>query len=84
MATRVCFFGKLKDAAGAAQRVIDLPASPIAISEVIEVIAGDDARLAGVLRSSHVRVIVDHVIIRSDEKITAAEEIAFLPPVSGG
>lgn len=84
MSVKVFFFGKLKDVAGGSERNVDLRGFPIPVSALIDIIAGDDTLLADALRSPHVKIIVDQAIIRCDDEIQRADEIAFLPPVSGG
>jgi len=84
MSVKVCFFDRLKEVAGIPERNIDLPASPIPVSALIEIVAADDPLLGNASRSPHVKTIVDHAIIRREDEIERADEIAFLPPVSGG
>ena len=76
MALRVLFLGRLQDIAGAAER-----ACPVAAS-MAELIAGFEPELAGALRSDTVRVAVNGVL--GADALADGDEVAFLPPVSGG
>ncbi len=73
---RLLYFGRLADALGKAGEDISI----------------DDAnRTAGNLRRLHpslddpqVKLVVNKVLVRDDAPICDDDEIAFLPPVSGG
>jgi len=80
---RLLFFGKLGDIAGGRER--DVPLQGVnSVSALIEKIEAGDAVLGEALRSPSVRCIVNEDMISGDAKITDADEIAFIPPVSGG
>ena len=70
------FLGRLQDAAGADERTV--PAQPT----VAALIDSFEPELAAALRSDKVRVAVNGVLGASE--LTDGDEVAFLPPVSGG
>ena len=80
---RVLYFGKLADAVGCSEEVLDLP-------EGVECAAGlrawlDGARgCDGALLAPGVRLAVNQEIATDQTTLAGEEEIAFLPPVSGG
>ena len=76
MALRVLFLGRLRDAAGADERTV--PTQPT----VAALIASFGPELAAALRSDKVRVAVNGVL--SAAELADGDEVAFLPPVSGG
>jgi molybdopterin synthase sulfur carrier subunit len=84
MATRILFFGKLRDAAGGADRIIDLPETVNTRRALIELLAEDDPRLHSALDQEAVRLCVDRKVLAADATFSAPAEIAFLPPFSGG
>ena len=84
MVTRVIFFGKLQDVAGARERTIELPDTPINADTLIGLIAADDDVLCEALQSDHIRLVADHKVMRADQTVLRPAEVAFLPPVSGG
>ena len=84
MATKLLFFGALKDLAGAAERLVDLPAAVTTGDALIDWIAEGDAALKEALKRPGVRLCIDQTIASDDAAIGDAREIAFLPPFSGG
>ena len=82
MALRVLFLGKLADLAGQGERVID-SAGPLDWQGLLGAL---DPLLAGELDGPKVRVAVNGTILADKTALSVGEgdEIAFLPPVSGG
>jgi molybdopterin synthase sulfur carrier subunit len=84
MATRILFFGPLKEAAGCGERTVDLPPQVKDAASLIEYLADGDAYVSDALSASSVKIAVDKTIIGPGAPIHGAEEIAFMPPFSGG
>lgn len=80
---RLLFFGKLGDIAGARERDVSLHGAQT-VSALIEMIEAGDSVLGEALRAASVRCMINEEIISSDAEINDADEIAFIPPVSGG
>ena len=76
MALTVLFLGRLQDAAGAEQRTVEYRA------DVAVLVDSFEAGLAAVLRSDRVRVAVNGAF--GSTVLADGDEVAFLPPVSGG
>ena len=77
---RVLLFGRLADQAGWRDRVVeagDLAALRAALTAT-------DPDLGEALSGPGVQVAVDKVLVRGEAALTAATEVAFLPPMSGG
>ena len=76
---RLVFLGRLADVAGAGEMTV-------AAGSLDEVIARLPADLAEALRGPRVRVAVNGAVLAPGVGTTVAEddEVAFLPPVSGG
>ena len=81
---RILFFGKLADAAGGRSRDVQLEPDTQTIDDLVSVLSASEAALAAALTESSVRFIVNEMIASRDAAISDADEIAFLPPVSGG
>ncbi|MAW79884.1 MAG: molybdopterin synthase sulfur carrier subunit [Parvularcula sp.] len=80
---RLLFFGKLADAAGARQR--DLPLGDAqTVGDLVSALGKQEAALGAALQEKSVRVIVNEKMAARDSAISDGDEIAFLPPVSGG
>ena len=79
MTARLVFLGRLEDAAGAAER--EVTAGPL--EAVLASLAPD---LAVALLGERVRMALNGVVIaeRGGIVLRDGDELAFLPPVSGG
>jgi molybdopterin synthase sulfur carrier subunit len=78
MALTLVFLGRLEDIAGSGAREV-LPAPSLAA-----VIAGLESDLAEALRGPRIRYAVNGTLVQGDPLLADGDEIAFLPPVSGG
>jgi sulfur-carrier protein len=83
-ATRVLFFGRLADIAGGRERALAL-SGPTDLAAIIATLGEGAPDLAAALAAPSVRVAVNRQIapLRAG-KAAPGDEIAFLPPVSGG
>ncbi|HZZ30384.1 MAG TPA: MoaD/ThiS family protein [Phenylobacterium sp.] len=77
---RVLLFGRLSDLAGWRERQVESPF----LSALRARLADEDANLGEALAGPGVQVALDQVIVRGDAALSAATEVAFLPPMSGG
>lgn len=77
---RLRFFGRLRDAVGAAELDRALPAG-VDDSESLRKWLGADHP---VLLDEKVRIALDDVLIHDRARLDGVAEAAFLPPVSGG
>lgn len=74
------FLGRLEDVAGAGQRAAPLQPSVDAVIDSLE------PELAQALRAPNVKLAVNGILLRDTDApvLRDGDEIAFLPPVSGG
>ncbi len=77
---RVLLFGRLRDVAGWRERDLDLSS----LSALRDALAAEDAALGEALFAPGVQAAVDKALVRGDARLSAASEVAFLPPMSGG
>ena len=77
---RVLLFGPLRDVAGWRERQIESPT----LSALRALLAGEDPVLGEALGGKGVQVAIDQALVRGEASLTAASEVAFLPPMSGG
>lgn len=84
MSGTVLLFGKLKDAFGAAS--IALPEGVGTAAELRARLAELNPDLAELLRAKTVRIAVNQELVADEAgtQISASDEIALLPPLSGG
>ena len=79
---KVLMLGRLRDVAGWRERTIDSP--PPTISALRALLAQEDPALGEALAGPSVQVAVNKALTRDDAPIASNDEIAFLPPMSGG
>lgn len=80
MALKLVFLGRLEDAAGAPEREVAFAPS------LTTVLAALEPGLAAELQGERIRWAVSGALVRRDALpvLKEGDEIAFLPPVSGG
>jgi molybdopterin synthase sulfur carrier subunit len=80
MSLKLVFIGRLEDAAGEGERQVANAGS------IARVLAALEPDLAAALRGERVRIAVNGKVIAepADTALHDGDEIAFLPPVSGG
>lgn len=81
---KIQFFGRLLDAAGEAERVVDVPPE-VTDAESLRIWLGvDNPALLKSLRHPSVRLIVNDALVHGNPALRREDEVAFFPPVSGG
>jgi len=81
--TKIVFLGWLKDTAGTAERQVELPAMTTP-EELIRFVADGNQLLAEELAEPTIRIIVNKSILVDKILPETIEEVAFMPPLSGG
>ncbi|OYX49849.1 MAG: hypothetical protein B7Y90_06220 [Alphaproteobacteria bacterium 32-64-14] len=84
MAGAVLLFGRLKDAFGASS--IAMPEGVGTAAELRAMLAYLNPDLADMLRAKTVRIAVNHEMVADEAgtRISVGDEVALLPPLSGG
>ena len=77
---RVLMFGALAELAGWRERVID--AGSLGVLRAM--LAAEDAGLGERLAGPGTCAILNAEMVRGDPVLSAGDEVAFIPPVSGG
>jgi molybdopterin converting factor subunit 1 len=81
MTLTVLLFAKLRDAAGAEAATVTLPAGAT-VADLRRQLAATYPGVAGLLEQS--AVAVNHDFADADRPLAAGDEVAIIPPVSGG
>jgi molybdopterin synthase sulfur carrier subunit len=79
---KVVLLGRLRDVAGWREKGIDPP--PATLSALRDLLARQDAALGEALAARGVQAAVNKTLARGDIALNPGDEIAFLPPMSGG
>jgi molybdopterin synthase sulfur carrier subunit len=79
---RVVLLGRLRDVAGWRERAIESP--PATLFALRELLSREDAALGEALAGRGVQAAVNKTLARGDVALAPGDEVAFLPPMSGG
>lgn len=77
---RVLMLGRLADAAGWREKSVRADT----LTSLVAMLVADDPHLATALDARSAQVIVNDVLTRGDVAIGTQDEVAFMPPMSGG
>lgn len=77
---KVLMFGALEQVAGWRERTIDVDT----LDALRGLLGREDDRLGARLSSPGVFAVVNHAMVRGDQALAPDDEVAFIPPVSGG
>lgn len=80
---KLLFFGRLGDLAGGIERSVGL-SEPHSVAALIGVLEAGDRLLGSALLEDRVRYALNSTIVDRDAMVADGDELAFLPPVSGG
>lgn len=80
---KLLFFGRLGDLAGGIERSVTL-SEPYQVSALIDVLEAGDRLLGSALLDPKVRYALNGAMVGADALVEDGDELAFLPPVSGG
>jgi molybdopterin synthase sulfur carrier subunit len=87
MSIEVKFFASLRDELGCADYRCELP-SPATLAALIECLGGEFGAMAQALSANGVRIALNQTLVAPDvllaTPLRAGDEVAFLPPVTGG
>ena len=78
--TKAVLFGRIAEAAGWREREVE----PGRVSEIRHRLTEADEALSSTLGGPGVQVAVNRAIVRDDVAVGEDDEVAFLPPFSGG
>jgi molybdopterin synthase sulfur carrier subunit len=82
---RLLYLGRFADIAGAREETIDLPPSAITLAGLKTWMDQRNPALSEAFTQAHARVAINQEIVRrADHPVRNTDEIAFLPPMSGG
>jgi len=77
---RVLMFGALQELAGWREREIDAAS----LDALRALLTAEDAALGDRLAGPGVFAVINKDLVRGDPPLSADDEVAFVPPVSGG
>ena len=81
MTLTVQLFAKLRDLASTSQVRVDVPAHAT-VADLRHALVANHPNMAGLL--DHCRVAVNHDFADDSQVLSPADEVAVIPPVSGG
>ena len=81
---QILFFGRLGERAGGQTHTVSLPPDVMTTEDVRRFVAVQFPDLVEDLAAPSVRIAVNREIVLGKAPVSDADEIAFLPPFSGG
>lgn len=78
MTVTVLYFASFQEAAGIDSELVEKPGSLIALYEILK------QKYHFKFQLGHIRVAVNGVFVNWQDSISDGDEVAFIPPVSGG
>jgi molybdopterin synthase sulfur carrier subunit len=85
MAVKLLYFAWVREKAGKAEEIAELPAGAATVADVIAWLKARGPEYAAAFeRAEVIRAAVDQRHVKHDAPIAGAREIAFFPPVTGG
>ena len=78
----VLFFASLKETIGQGSMSVTL--TDVKLSRLVEHIVSDQPAWREALTAENIVVSVNQEIVREDVMLATGDEVAFLPPVTGG
>ncbi|QGM44501.1 molybdopterin converting factor subunit 1 [Methylocystis heyeri] len=82
---RAVYFASVRERIGVTEEDIDPPAEVATVAQLIDWLAGrGEGYAAAFANSKTIRAAIDKAHARPDSPISAAREVAFFPPMTGG
>lgn len=79
------YFASIREALDKSQEHLELPQSVSSVGELVSYLAASDERLQTVLNGERrVLVAVNQTVVGFEHALSANDEIAFFPPMTGG
>jgi molybdopterin synthase sulfur carrier subunit len=82
---QLVYLARLREAFGCAGETLTLPGSDFSVAAVLVALRARGGAFASELASGRaVRVAVNHALVAVDSPVQDGDEVALLPPVTGG
>ena len=85
MKVKLFYFAKVREAIGIDREELDLGSNIKTVSDLIEVLKGRGSHWQDMFSMSKTfRMAVNQEMVEATHKISANDEVAFCPPITGG
>ncbi|WP_018996970.1 MoaD/ThiS family protein [Hirschia maritima] len=83
---KILFFGKLADIAGLTEMALPHSSTAYSFEDILTMVCSDNVELESTLRDQSTKLCINQEILTDKEAVNIKQddEIAFLPPFSGG
>lgn len=81
---KITLYGRLVDLAGTSELAVSLSGGSRALEGLLQQLEETQPELVEELRKPSIRLVINDVLDVSGNSISDSDEVAFLPPVSGG
>jgi molybdopterin synthase sulfur carrier subunit len=85
VAVRVVYLARLRESLGLSGETLTLPGADVTVAAVVDALRSRGGPFARELAAGRAfRVAVNHALAAPDAVVRSGDEVAFLPPVTGG
>ena len=84
MDVKVLFFAGLREALGVGSESVALPAGIVTVGALRDHLAARGEPWSALATTKNLRSAVNQQMVGPDAPVTAGDEVAFFPPVTGG
>jgi molybdopterin synthase sulfur carrier subunit len=82
---RLVYLARLREAFGSAGETLELPKNEASVAAILALLRERGGEFAKELAAGRaVRVAVNHALVTPDARVRDGDEVALLPPVTGG
>lgn len=82
---KILYFAWIRERIGKSEEEIELPASVVTVSDLVQFLSGRGEEYANALQNPKVvRAAIDKMHVKPDTPLKGASEIALFPPMTGG
>lgn len=84
MTVKILYFAALRDALGRSEEILALPPGVEDVGALQAFLAARGDDWSALTTGRNVRVALNHRMVQASERVSAGDEVAFFPPVTGG
>ena len=85
MTVKLLYFAWVRERAGCAEEIVELPSEAVTIADVIGWLKTRGEQYSVAFEHADIiRAAIDHTHVKHDAPVAGAREIAFFPPITGG
>ncbi len=82
---KIQYFASVREAMARAEETIEPPETVRTVADLVSYLASEDAKFAEISSAGNpLLVAINHSVVDRDAELSANDEVAFFPPMTGG